>query len=175
MLNKLSVTIKGTTPLLMNRFPLEPVEALKMKTKEEQAEVAAYREPATNELCFPGVNVQRALVGAATYLKGKGRASLKKVAAACLMVGPEHLLFGVKNYEIDARAVVVPATKGRVVRFRPRLDSWQLRFVVEYDDVLLRKSDVISIIELCGMRVGIGDFRPERGGWFGRFVHIKED
>lgn len=175
MIKSLNITVKGSTPILLHRFPLEPIEAIEKKTPAEQAEICAYREPASKELCFPAVNVQRALVKGAAYSKGKGRATLAKSAAACIMVGPEYLLFGVKHYSIDARAVVVPATKGRVVRYRPRMDAWQLSFAVEYDDALLRETEVRRIIDDAGLRVGIGDFRPEKGGSFGRFLVVHQD
>jgi len=111
----------------LRRYEIMP----KKKTPKEQAEIAAYREEDTGQLFIPGVCIQRSLVGAAVYSKGKGRASLQKVAAACLMVSPEHVLFGTKDYKIDSRPVVVPATKGRIIRHRPRLDKWEVEFEVE--------------------------------------------
>ena len=107
---------------MMHAYPLIPIEALEKKTPEEQAELAAYRVPKTRELCIPSTAMQRALVGGAAYSKGKGRASLQKPAAACLLVTEAYLLLGTDKYEIDTRPVVIPATKGRVLRHRPRLD-----------------------------------------------------
>jgi len=164
------VRIKGVTALLMHRFPLEPVEAIDKKSKEEQAKIAAYIDPETDELYIPGVAVQRMLVNAATYSKGKGRASLQKAAAACLMVSPERISLGTKVYAIDSRAVVVPATKGRVIRHRPRLDNWQCEFEIEFDEVLLTEEQVHKIVNDGAARVGLLDFRPERKGPFGRFM-----
>lgn len=119
---RVNLKIRGISPLLMHRFPLEPVQAIDKKSKEEQAEIAAYRDEDTGELYIPGVAIQRALIAAATYSKGKGRASLQKPVAACVFVDPDQCGLGTKTYKIDARAVVVPATKGRIVRYRPRLD-----------------------------------------------------
>lgn len=169
------LSIKGSSPLLMNRFPLVPQEALGKHPPADQAEIAAYREPDTKELFVPGINFQRALVNAAAYSKGKGRASLQKVAAACLLVTPERVLLGTRNFEVDSRAVVVPATKGRIVRHRPRFDSWKLAFEIEYDDDLLSAKEVRRIVDDCGLRVGIGDFRPAKGGSFGRFSVVSWD
>ena len=42
----IKVRIKGISALLMHRYPIEPIEALEKKSKEEQAELAAYRTPA---------------------------------------------------------------------------------------------------------------------------------
>jgi hypothetical protein len=156
----------------MHRFPLTPVEGLEKKQIQEQAEEAAYRSK-SGELYIPGVNVQRALVSAAAFSKGKGRASLQKIAAACLFVEEAELGLGAKTYEVDSRPVVIAATKGRIVRHRPRLDAWGVSFTVTYDELLLKKEEVHRILQDCGQRVGLLDFRPERKGPFGRFMVTK--
>ena len=168
------VTIKGKSALLMHQFPLGPVEAIDMKPKEEQAEIAAYRDPDTEELYIPGVNIQRALVAGATYTK-KGRATLAKLAAATLMVTPERVSLGTKDFKIDSRAVVIKATRGRIVRHRPRLDEWSCTFELEYEDTLLKEDQVRKIVDDTGQRVGLLDFRPACKGPFGRFMVTKWD
>jgi len=65
---------------------------------------------------------------------------------------------------------VIAATKGRIVRHRPRLDQWQLKFEIEYDPTLLKETQVRKIVDDAGCRVGLLDFRPERKGPFGRFT-----
>ncbi len=161
------VTIKGITALLMHRFPLESIEAIDKKSMQEQAEIAAYRT-VDGELYIPGIAIQRALVAGATFSKGKGRASLQKVVAACVLVNPEHVLLNEDKYEIDARAVVVPATKGRIVRYRPRLDEWEASFTVDWDDELLKEEQLKRVVDDTGSRVGLLDFRPACKGPFGR-------
>jgi hypothetical protein len=172
-INSASVTIKGTSGLLMHRFPLEPVEAIEKKTPAEQAEIAAYRHPTSNELYIPGGCLQRALVAGATFSKGKGRATLQKTAAACLAVTPEYLLLGTKKYEIDSRSVVISATRGRIIRHRPRLDEWQVDFDLNWDDTLLTEKQVREVVDNTGSRVGLLDFRPACKGPYGRFVVTK--
>ena len=169
-IQKATVTVKGVSPLLMHRYPLVPIEALEKKSPAEQAEVAAYRDPETRELYVPGVNLQRGLVSAATFSKGKGRASLQKAAAACVMVSPQYLNLGTREYALDSQAVVIPATKGRVVRHRPRLDTWTISFVIEWDDTLLEEKQLRRSLDDMGSRVGLLDFRPEKKGPFGRFM-----
>ena len=163
------VSIKGKTALLMHQFPLDPVEALDMKPKEEQAEIAAYRDPDTEELYIPGVNIQRALVAGATYSK-KGRMTLQKIAAATLLVSPERVSLGTKDYIVDSRPVVIKATKGRVIRHRPRLDNWTCTFELEYEDTLMKEEQVRKVVDDTGERVGLLDFRPACKGPFGRFM-----
>lgn len=168
-------TLKGTSPLLMHQFPMQPIEGMDKMLPEKQAEYAAYRVPGTNELYVPGIAVQRALVKAAAFSKGKGRATLQKPVAACVLVTPERIGLGVTEYAIDARPVVIAATRGRIVRYRPRLDQWEITFIIEYDDVLLKESEIRRVVDDMGSRVGLLDFRPERNGPFGRSVVVKWD
>ena len=168
MQNKVLVEMDGTSPLLMHQFPMKPIEGMAKLTPKEQAEHAAYRDPVTEELYMPGVAVQTALIKAATYSKGKGRASLQKPAAACMIVTPDRIPLNTKEYEVDSRPVVIPATKGRIIRHRPRLDSWKIRFELEWDGTLLSTEQVRQIVDDMGRRVGLLDFRPACNGSFGR-------
>ena len=172
-MKSLEVTIKGLSPLLMHRFPLEGAEGHAKLTPEAQAEIAAYRDPETKGLFVPAVNIQRCLVKGAGFIKGKGRATLAKTAAACVFVTPDRVDLGAKHFQIDSRAVVIAATKGRVVRHRPRLDQWQLTFTLEWDELLMSEKEVRAAVDAAGARVGLLDFRPEKGGPFGRFIVIE--
>jgi hypothetical protein len=157
----------------MHAFPMVAIEALEKKSPQEQAELAAYRDPSTGGLYLPADAVQRGLIGAATYSKGKGRASLQKSVAACILVSPERIKLGVTEYIVDSRPVVMPATKGRVLRHRPRLDQWEAVFVIDYDETLLTESQLRRVVDDLGSRVGVLDFRPEKKGRFGRFMVVR--
>ncbi len=171
-IQKVNCTIKGLSALLMHAYPMTPIEAIEKKSPTEQAELSTYRDPDNGQLYIPGIAIQRSLVGAATYSKGKGRGSLQKPVAACVQIFPERCGLGTKEFIIDSRPVVIAATKGRIVRHRPRLDNWQVSFSIEYDDTLLTEQQVRRIVDDAGSRVGLLDFRPERKGPFGRFVVI---
>jgi len=90
-----------------------------------------------------------------------------------MLVQPEFVGLGTKKYEIDSRAVVVPATKGRIVRHRPRLDSWKVTFKLGWDETLITEMQVKRIVEDMGKRVGLLDFRPSNNGSFGCFELAK--
>ena len=166
-----NVVIKGISPLLMHAYPMLKIEALEKRSAEEQAEHAAYRDP-EGYLYIPGINIQRALIAAASFSKGKGRATLQKQVAACVQIRPERCSLGVKDYLIDSRWAVIPSTGARILRHRPRLEEWKVGFEIEYDDVLLKESELRKIVDDAGSRVGILDFRPERKGPFGRFIVV---
>ena len=165
------VTIKGISPLLMRKMPLieEPAD-LRNQPPKDQAEWNCYRDETTGRLYIPAANLQRALIGGATYSKGKGRSNLSKSAAACLRVWPDIIDLGVTNFEIDSRSVVIRATGGRVIRHRAKLNEWKATFKIDYSRDLLSEVQVRSIVDDTGARVGLLDFRPEKKGPFGRFV-----
>lgn len=167
------VEIEGISPLLMHRYPMEPIEAIEKKTPEEQAEIAAYRHPTTEELCVPGECVRSMFVAGGLYVKGKGRASLQKTVAACVMIDPAYLSLNQKDYRIDSRAVRMPATGGTVVRHRPIFDEWKLAFELTYDDALISALQAREVVDSACARVGLLDFRPAKKGPMGRSKVVK--
>jgi len=172
-MKRIEVTIKGKSPLLMHSFPMTEIKGIAKMTPEEQAEHSTYRHPDSGKLYIPGMNFRQCLVNGAAYSKGKGRANLSKTVAACVDVTPEYLMLGTKDFSVDTRPVVIKATGGRILRHRPRLDEWQVKAMIEYDDELLSEKQMRQIVDDAGQRVGLLDFRPEKKGPFGRFVVIK--
>lgn len=171
-MTKVDVTIKGVSPLLMHRFPLGEAEGFEKWPPEKQAEWAAYRDESSGMLFVPGTNVYRALVSSASFSKGKGRGNLSRLVAGALLVSPEVISLGVKDYAIDTRIVTNPVTRGRHPRVRPRLDAWALSFTLEWDEAgaLLSPKQIREIVDTAGTRVGLLDYRPEKKGPFGRFM-----
>ena len=64
-------------------------------------------------------------------------------------------------------AVVVQ--RSRILRTRARFDEWSSAFVVDVDDELVDQAKLDHWLDIGGRRIGLGDWRPERSGTFGRF------
>jgi hypothetical protein len=175
--------IQGLSPLLMHRFSEQDraqiesrsSHATARRSPEEAAESAAYRLPsngAPGSLYIPAENLLAAIRRAAA-LRKIGRRSAVAAVCAGVFIEPDRLDLGTCRYEVDARAVVIAATKGRVMRYRPRLNSWKLQFILLYDEDLIPSEELIhDIVADTGTKIGLGDFRPERRGPFGRFAVI---
>lgn len=57
---------------------------------------------------------------------------------------------------------------------RPRIPHWELSFTVKYDDSRQVPQDaIVKLVEIAGRQVGLGDWRPQKKGRFGRFVITK--
>lgn len=182
-MKSITVTIRGFASLLIHRFG-EAAEAeaktrtvnIERESPREQAAKAAYS--IGGHYFFPGAAVARLLREAGGGHKQRGsRKSLKFIVPAAVTVDDDMIkildLAGqpVTDFEVDSRPVTIPATKGRIMRHRPRFDAWTATFTLTVDEEVLDADVVQTLLVDGGRRLGIGDFRPEKGGPFGRF-HI---
>lgn len=179
---QIKVVIQGISPLLMNRFTEEaeikvsggtsPAHVGHKGTPREQAEPKAYRDGKGN-LYIPGPNIYASIIEAGKFHKhGKSKVTTSKTSLvpAGIFMLDEVVPLNTKKFEVDSRSVVIPATGGRVMCHRPRLDEWQGTFHLEVDEQVFSEKFVRLLIDDAGKKIGVGDYRPARKGPFGRFV-----
>lgn len=175
--------IAGTTPLLQHRFTEQnEQEAATRKmlvargTPREEADKVAYRA-GNGHFYLPGAAIARLLreAGSNHKLKGTRRSAKFVVPAAILVVEDAITLLNgegmepVNSFEVDSRPVTIPATKGRIMRHRPRFDAWSAKLTLRINENLLPPDFVHRLLVEGGQQIGVGDFRPEKGGPFGTF------
>lgn len=178
----INVQISGITPLLMNRFTEEneikvssgvsKVAVGDKGTPREQAQKKAYADSDGN-LYIPGPNIFACLIQAGKYHKnGKSKVTTTKNSLVPAGMAVSEIVCGLdtKEFEVDSRSVVIPATGGRIMAHRPRLDEWKLSFTLEVDEEMFSPEFVRLLVDDAGRKVGLGDFRPDRKGPFGKFV-----
>ncbi len=174
--------IEGVSPLLMNRFTEANQLAVSSGTSaviqgakpppREQAEAKIYKD-SNGKPVIPAPNVMACLVAAGTFIKsGKTKVSTARssMVPAGINIAEIELPITPPKWECDSRAVVVPATGGRIMAHRPRFDQWGCKFNIEIDDEMFAEAVVRQLVDFGGKRIGLGDFRPARKGPFGRFV-----
>jgi hypothetical protein len=66
--------------------------------------------------------------------------------------------------------VRIPSTGGRILCYRPCFHDWKLDFTLQVDEEMISLKLVRDIVDAAGKRVGLGDFRPDCKGPFGKFV-----
>ena len=63
-----------------------------------------------------------------------------------------------------------PGGHGRIVRTRAMFETpWECDFVLDVDDELVDKAMLERWLDIGGRRIGLGDWRPEKSGSYGRF------
>lgn len=179
------VTIEGLTAVLMHKFEeSNEVETetrtvrLESNTPREKAERVAYRlEDST--LYIPGAAISRLLREAGGSHKQRGsRKSVRYIVPAAVVVLSDAIVLHdaagspLTQFEVDSRPITIPSTKGRIMRHRPKVEKWRASFSMEVDETVLGLELVQQLLEEGGRRIGILDYRPEKGGPFGRFSVI---
>jgi hypothetical protein len=180
----INVTIQGVTPLLCNKFTDEAQEkasngkgssmmAGSNGTPREQAEAKLYLG-ADGAPVIPQPNLLRCLIDAGKFFKaGKSKVTTQKssLLPACIELHEfEFPIVHQQPWSVDSRPIRNPATGGRRLCHRPRFDDWQLSFSITVDTAEMSENFVREIVDKAGRAIGLGDFRLDCKGPFGKFV-----
>jgi len=74
-----------------------------------------------------------------------------------------------EDTEVHSVSVVIPSTRGRIMKHRPKVNKWKCSFTVSLENDFLSKDNFQEILKHAGERVGVGDWRVGKGGPFGTF------
>lgn len=177
------VTIKGASPLLMNKPSLlmaatDPKKAKADKGSDtrnplEQAKEKLYEIEGV--LYQPETHIRGCLIeaGKQFIVKGKGKSTYSKIIGYSVEVNPMEIEHKIKDWEVYSVLAVNPNTKGRNPIHRPMLRKWELDFTITFDESLINPDVLKEILETAGRIVGIGDWRPSKKGRFGKFEVTK--
>jgi hypothetical protein len=185
---KVRLEVTGTSPLLMHNSrladPLDPiVKAVKsisgkrIKTEADHEAMARlefegglYLDDQLGPV-VPGANIERSLVEGARITK-----SGKKIERGLFVLDPYvQLIYNGPRTAAELwdkgfiSRLSVGVTTNRVMRTRPQFTEWALQAEAEVDAFVLNPTDLQAIAETAGRMVGIGDYRPGKGGSYGRY------
>jgi len=185
----LSVTLVGDSPLICHRFSKKAKNQIlasqgkRVKTREArdpegEGMDAAYTLPVPGAYGFPASAFKQAAVRAAKQVPGmtmvdtQGYFFIKAATPddAEQLVGP--LRYSEMQINEDAVRLAGP---GRPVdlRFRPYFLNWEVDLEIEYNASLVSPEQIVFLLDSAGFGVGVGEWRPEKGGNYGRF-HVKK-
>jgi hypothetical protein len=176
-----TVTIKGITPLSQSKQHDDPKkegerpDAYDTRTWRSKLNVATRDGKAT--VVLPAHGVQQSIAAAAKYSKrqipGQGKATwtAKFTAGIALLEDPALNIdpATVDSVLISANADGVRGSGKRVPRRFPIMSEWSTTFDVVILDPIITEQVFREMLELSGLFIGIGRFRPEKGGTNGRF------
>ena len=170
---KIFVEISGATPLLMNRFRDKTIDVKSKKRTGniEDSDIEDKLYLYEGKPHIPAVYFRNSIVEASKQFKisGKGKSTYSKIVGATVDVAPDMIQIK-GEYTVFKVAAVNPMTKGRMMVSRPRFDHWTAKFQVILNDDGVPPTVIHEILEQAGHYVGIGDWRPEKKGVFGKFL-----
>lgn len=123
---------------------------------------------------IPAEHFKQCMIKGAGYVKAKVGAatkSMKGIVAGMWMIKEQKLPFRPFD-EVDTRSAVNRAVKARIITNRPKWNTWETEFTLIIDDDDRSKvtvETISAIIEYGGRYLGVGSYRPEHTGEFGRF------
>lgn len=181
-MKRIEIEIEGTTPLLMHRFTDQAAMQATSGTTQsittdhlpprEAAEEALYVDE-KGKVIIPQPNLFRCIIDAGKFFKiGSNKITTQKtsyIPGAAAMNEIYYPLRTKNGWKVDTRPVRIPKTGGRILRHRPCFDDWGLKFEVELEETIITEKLFREIIDAAGKRIGLGDFRPDCKGPFGKF------
>lgn len=188
---RVRVRCVGITPLLHNAMGIEALLAMRDKSARKSRAAQTVLEP--REECLPKLyadvdghpivpveNLFSALkeAGRQVRLDGKKQISTAKSTVLPALITLDstalHLFKGKDvreraTWEVDIRKGVNPNGGEAVVCIRPRFDSWSFHVDITIFTREVTEQAIRRVFDISGTAVGLCDFRPSRGGTFGRF------
>jgi len=174
-----TVVIKGVSPyspgkhVVEDKLEKEGPDAYEKRTWKGRAHYDG------DGIAFiPGMAFKKCLETAARFLstniKGRGKATYTKHFKAGVLV-MENLSLGVKRDDVIGNWLFIPSDgkpggAKRVDRCFPIFHQWGGTVTFHILDETITEDVFGETVREAGNFIGVGTFRPENGGYFGRFT-----
>ena len=145
---------------IIDRQGRDKVKQKEKRDLDAECEDCFYRN-AEGKLYIPGPAFARSLLSVSADFDGVSGAEIKRNIR---ILSDECLL---KHGKIEPRIDrVLLAGIGRVmdVRKRPYIHDWRTKVTVQFNANKFTTQEILTLFQAAGMCVGVGDWRPEKGG-----------
>ena len=170
--------IKGKTPLLQHNpagtmSKNEGMKTKKIPSPEEEAIAGMYLD--TKGFVIQKTEALRSSLIGGSKGRKKGMRGMPSILMGSVFTAEptvplvRHNGERIKTYdEITVDRAVVQ--RQGILRARPKFNEWQFDAPLEIDTDFVTVEEVLTLLQICGRTTGIGDWRPSRGGSYGRFT-----
>jgi len=169
---------RGANPLAAATIAHKALTSKRKKTDEDHIAIAqseyllGFYVSKSGTIVIPTTNIKSAVTeGARLHKLGASfnrAVMILEDTAAIVHAGPST---PEKMWEtptcVDARSVKVG--QARIMRYRPKLNDWSLSVCVHFDEGMVERAQLMAAAANAGLYIGLGDYRPAKGGAFGRF------
>lgn len=171
--------IKGISPLIMHQWSEKALAMMRDKHAGKKTKNRDVRDPAkeayestyrtaSGDIGIPGMAFKSAMVTAAHKDIGVEKTLVRK--AIFLVCDDPGMILPIQCSEPTIREDAVRVGMGSTdLRYRPQFDQWACKITLEVDSQLIQEADILSLVDRAGFGVGICEWRPEKGGEYGRF------
>lgn len=163
----------GDSPLIVHAWSEKAKKAMLDKQMKRAAKAKEAKDPEADiEACyyrfadgrfgFPTVGLKAAMVSACRFVDAK-----MTVARGAFHIDGELLeIIGTPRPREDMVRVGMGTAD---IRYRPEFPDWRMPVAIKFNAAVISAEQVANLLNVAGFGVGIGEWRPERNGSFGRF------
>lgn len=193
----MSLTLEGDTPLIVHAYAEKDIQQMLGKQMGAAKQKKAPKDPKKDFLgalyCIDGVKPKLEERGGEVYAIGKfgfpADGFRKAAINACRYVDGMKMtatrgMFQVLGEYVEIISKTPPRMRRDMVRlqgprpvadvrFRPEFKNWSAKLMIRYNTAVITPAQIANLFNNAGFGVGIGDWRPEKGGQFGLF-HVAE-
>jgi hypothetical protein len=178
-IREIKFTIVGTSPLIQHAWSQKALRQLRMTAQERRkvpkvardpdAEAAGAMYTIDDKPAFPLLALKASMINAAHKDLGIEKTLVKK-SFFIPATNPERLIEMQCSEPIIREDIVRIGMSQTDIRYRPEFQEWKVNVTAHYDADNLNDGDIVNLVNRAGFGVGVGEWRPEKGGEFGRFV-----
>lgn len=181
-LDRMTVNIVGTSPLLTNRFGENAISAIESKQQKKAKGAKEARDPhaefveklhvikagstdLNGTFGYPAIGIKKCLVVAG------GRFADEKMTHLRGAINILGSLIEIKSPVPTMRTDTVRLQGGVTsIAYRPQFWPWKMEIPVVFNAGIIGPAQILNLFQIAGFAVGVGAWRPELNGIFGQFV-----
>jgi hypothetical protein len=166
-------TLVGDSPLIVHAWSEKAKKQMLDKQMKRATKAREAKDPeADYEACFyrteggtygfPAIGVKAAMVGACRFVDMK-----MTEARGAFHIDSEMLeLIGDPRPREDMVKVGIGTAD---IRYRPEFRTWRIPVALKFNAGVISAEQLANLLNVAGFAIGIGEWRPERNGSYGRF------
>jgi hypothetical protein len=176
----IEMTLIGDTPLITHQWS--------EKSRKEMRDKQTKRATKGREAKDPHAEFEGAI-----YRLRDGRCGMPAIAfknaavTACTSLADVTKVAARQAFHVEGEMVAIDAPSPTMredmvrvgmgtadLRYRPEFSPWRVTLLVKFNAGVLSAEQVLNLFNVAGFAVGVGEWRPERDGNFGRF-HVASE
>lgn len=174
-IERMVIKVIGDSPLIVHRWSEKAKKEMldkqmkvakkgrEAKDPQRDFEESIYHHP-DGGYGFPSIAFKCAAVDACRFTDG----TKMTVARGAFHVEGEYV--AIKGGKPEPREDMVRVGMGTAdIRYRAEFKEWSADIPIAYNKHALSREQIVNLFNLAGFGVGVGEWRPEKNGQFGRF------
>lgn len=174
-ISRMNITLIGDSPLICHAWSEKAKKqildkqmkkargAREAKNPEQDFKDSLYPLPGGKGFGFPCVAFKAAAVGACRFAEG---IKMTEARGAFHVDGEFATLVGKPTMREDMVRVGMGVAD---IRYRGEFRTWRTVLTVSYNPDALSDEQIINLFNIAGFGIGVGEWRPEKDGSYGRF------